>query len=29
MVDKKSKYLIDGIYAADPAVHVFNGKIYI
>lgn len=29
MNKKKKKYLIDGIYAADPAVHVFNGKIYI
>ena len=29
MVKKRHKYLVDHIYAADPAVHVFNGKIYI
>jgi hypothetical protein len=25
----KAKYLIDNDYMADPAVHVFNGKLYI
>ncbi len=26
---KKQRYLVDHLYTADPAVHVFNGKIYI
>jgi hypothetical protein len=26
---KKTKYLIDTIYTADPSVHIFNDKIYI
>lgn len=26
---KKPKYLVDNLYTADPAAHVFNGKIYI
>ncbi|MFT3738155.1 MAG: glycoside hydrolase family 43 protein [Breznakibacter sp.] len=26
---KKARYLIDHLYTADPAVHVFNGKLYI
>lgn len=26
---KKKRYLIDNLYTADPAAHVFNGKIYI
>lgn len=26
---KKARYLVDHMYAADPAVHVFNGKLYI
>ncbi|MDP4275428.1 MAG: alpha-N-arabinofuranosidase, partial [Bacteroidota bacterium] len=25
----KPRYLIDHMYTADPAVHVFNGKLYI
>ncbi len=26
---KKARYLVDDLYTADPAAHVFNGKIYI
>ena len=26
---KKPRYLVDHMYTADPAAHVFNGKIYI
>lgn len=26
---KKAKYLVNNAYMADPAVHVFNGKLYI
>ena len=26
---KKVRYLVDDLYTADPAAHVFNGKIYI
>jgi hypothetical protein len=26
---KKARYLIDHIYTADPAAHVFNGRLYI
>ena len=26
---KKARYLVDHIYTADPAVHVFDGKLYI
>ncbi|WP_372950377.1 glycoside hydrolase family 43 protein [Mariniphaga sp.] len=26
---KKKRYLVDNLYTADPAAHVFNGKIYI
>ena len=26
---KKSRYLVPNLYTADPAVHIFNGKIYI
>jgi hypothetical protein len=26
---KKKKYLVDNMFTADPAAHVFNGKIYI
>lgn len=26
---KKARYLIDNMYTADPAVHVFNDKLYI
>lgn len=26
---KKPRYLVDHLYTADPAVHVFNGKLYI
>jgi hypothetical protein len=26
---KKPRYLIEHLYTADPAVHVFNGKLYI
>lgn len=26
---KKARYLVDHLYTADPAAHVFNGKIYI
>ncbi len=26
---KKPRYLVDHIYTADPAAHVFNGRIYI
>lgn len=26
---KEPRYLVDHLYAADPAVHVFNGKLYI
>jgi len=26
---KKPIYLVDNLYTADPAVHVFNGKLYI
>lgn len=26
---KKAKYLVPDLYTADPAVHVFNGKLYI
>ncbi|MGE4586082.1 MAG: glycoside hydrolase family 43 protein [Mangrovibacterium sp.] len=26
---KKSRYLVDHLYTADPAVHVFNGKLFI
>lgn len=26
---KKPRYLVDDLYMADPAVHVFNGKLYI
>lgn len=26
---KKARYLVDNLFMADPAAHVFNGKIYI
>jgi hypothetical protein len=26
---KKAKYLVDHMYSADPAAHVFNGRLYI
>ena len=26
---KKPVYLVNHLYTADPAVHVFNGKLYI
>ena len=26
---KKPRYLVENLYTADPAVHVFNGKLYI
>ena len=26
---KKARYLVPHLYTADPAVHVFNGKLYI
>ncbi len=26
---KKARYLVDNLYTADPAVHVFDGKLYI
>ncbi len=26
---KKARYLVNNLYTADPAAHVFNGKIYI
>ncbi len=26
---KEPRYLVPGDYMADPAVHVFNGKLYI
>jgi beta-xylosidase len=26
---KEPRYLVDNLYTADPAVHVFNGKLYI
>ncbi|MGF7141437.1 glycoside hydrolase family 43 protein [Roseimarinus sediminis] len=26
---KKPRYLIDGIYTADPRAHVYNGKLYV
>ena len=26
---KKARYLVDNLFTADPAAHVFNGKIYI
>jgi len=26
---KKTRYLVNNLYTADPAVHVFNGKLYI
>ncbi|MFZ5938949.1 MAG: glycoside hydrolase family 43 protein [Bacteroidota bacterium] len=26
---KKPRYLVDNLYTADPAVHVFNGRLYI
>ena len=26
---KKARYLVDHIYTADPAAHVFDGKLYI
>ena len=26
---KKARYLVENLYTADPAAHVFNGKIYI
>ena len=26
---KNPRYLVDNLYTADPAVHIFNGKIYI
>ena len=26
---KKARYLVDNLYTADPAAHVFNDKIYI
>lgn len=29
MGKKRGKYLIDGIYTADPSVHIFEGKIFI
>lgn len=29
MNKKKARYLVPGDYMADPAVHVFNGKLYI
>lgn len=25
----KTRYLVDGLYTADPSAHVFNGRIYI
>lgn len=28
-MSKKPRYLIDGIFAADPRAHVYNGKLYI
>ena len=28
-MENKAKYLVPGDYMADPAVHVFNGKLYI
>ncbi|MDA3929954.1 MAG: glycoside hydrolase family 43 protein [Prolixibacteraceae bacterium] len=28
-MSEKPRYLIDGIYAADPRGHVYNGKLYI
>lgn len=28
-MENKAKYLVPGDYMADPAVHVFNGKVYI
>lgn len=28
-MENKTKYLVPGDYMADPAVHVFNGKLYI
>lgn len=28
-MENKAKYLVQGDYMADPAVHVFNGKLYI
>jgi hypothetical protein len=29
IMENKAKYLVPGDYMADPAVHVFNGKVYI
>jgi hypothetical protein len=29
IMENKAKYLVPGDYMADPAVHVFNGKLYI
>jgi len=29
IMENKTKYLVPGDYMADPAVHVFNGKLYI
>ena len=26
---KEMRYLVPGDYMADPAVHVFNGRVYI
>ena len=26
---KKARYLVENLYTADPAAHIFNGKIYI
>ena len=28
-MEKKFRYLVSGDYMADPAVHVFDGKLYI
>ena len=28
-MEKKFRYLVPGDYMADPAVHVFDGKLYI
>mgnify|MGYP006982963088 CR=1 FL=1 len=27
-MEKKFRYLVPGDYMADPAVHVFDGKLY-
>lgn len=28
-MEKKFRYLVPGDYMADPAVHVFDGKLYL